>query len=168
MDACCIVFSCAPWLLLECFCLHPHRVALTGIIDKWIITVTSAQMLRVACRALVGEGHVDALRVYGPEQTSAIVTLKASAPGGARQCKVSRPGCCCCCKLCCYVPVVHERRITCYSAATAQGHQGGWITFSVHVPARPGSTAAAAAAAAACRWCLRLIPTWLSTCCCTA
>ncbi|WIA15942.1 hypothetical protein OEZ85_012685 [Tetradesmus obliquus] len=37
---------------------------------------------------LVGEGHVDALRVYGPEQSAAIVTLKASAPGGARQCKV--------------------------------------------------------------------------------
>uniref|UniRef100_A0A383VRP6 AAA+ ATPase domain-containing protein n=1 Tax=Tetradesmus obliquus TaxID=3088 RepID=A0A383VRP6_TETOB len=37
---------------------------------------------------LVGEGHVDALRLYGPEQSAAIVTLKASAPGGARQCKV--------------------------------------------------------------------------------
>jgi len=39
-------------------------------------------------RTLVGEGHVDALRVYGPDQRAALVTLKASAPGGARQCKV--------------------------------------------------------------------------------
>lgn len=39
-------------------------------------------------RTLVGEGHVDAMRVYGPEGNAAIVTLKASAPGGARQCKV--------------------------------------------------------------------------------
>jgi hypothetical protein len=52
-------------------------------------------------RTLVGEGHVDALRLYGPEQNSAIVTLKASAPGGARQCKVCdiltlhMPVCCC-------------------------------------------------------------------------
>jgi hypothetical protein len=44
----------------------------------------------------VGEGHVDALRVYGPEQTAAIVTLKASAPGGARQCKVRRTSMQCC------------------------------------------------------------------------
>eukprot|EP00878_Enallax_costatus_P001473 GHUV01001624.1.p1 GENE.GHUV01001624.1~~GHUV01001624.1.p1 ORF type:complete len:977 (+),score=283.07 GHUV01001624.1:432-2933(+) len=37
---------------------------------------------------LVGEGHVDSLRLYGPEQLTAIVALKESAPGGARQCKV--------------------------------------------------------------------------------
>jgi hypothetical protein len=36
----------------------------------------------------VGEGHVDSLRTYGPEGNNAIVSLKASAPGGARQCKV--------------------------------------------------------------------------------
>jgi hypothetical protein len=36
----------------------------------------------------VGEGHVDALRVYGPDGNTALVTLKDSAPGGARQCKV--------------------------------------------------------------------------------
>lgn len=40
------------------------------------------------CRTLVGEGHVDALRVYGADGNTAIVTLKDSAPGGARQCKV--------------------------------------------------------------------------------
>jgi hypothetical protein len=40
------------------------------------------------CRTLVGEGHVDALRVYGPDGNTAIATLKDSAPGGARQCKV--------------------------------------------------------------------------------
>lgn len=40
----------------------------------------------------MGEGHVDALRVYGPDGNTAIVTLKASAPGGARQCKVSTKG----------------------------------------------------------------------------
>jgi hypothetical protein len=31
---------------------------------------------------------VDSLRVYGADGNTAIVTLKASAPGGARQCKV--------------------------------------------------------------------------------
>ena len=36
----------------------------------------------------MSEGHVDALRVYGPDGNLAIVTLKDSAPGGARQCKV--------------------------------------------------------------------------------
>jgi hypothetical protein len=49
------------------------------------LALTCALCLR---RTLIGEGHVDALRVYGPDGNTAIVTLKDSAPGGARQCKV--------------------------------------------------------------------------------
>lgn len=40
--------------------------------------------------ALVEEGHVGRVRFYGPESNKVIVTMKASAPGGRRVCKVSR------------------------------------------------------------------------------
>jgi hypothetical protein len=49
----------------------------------------------------VGEGHVDSLRVYGPDGNTAIVSLKASAPGGARQCKVRVCECVCECACAC-------------------------------------------------------------------
>jgi hypothetical protein len=65
-----------------------RRAALLTALDAKVTLLTSAHLPLLPCRALVGEGRVDALRVYGPEQMSAIVTLKASAPGGARQCKV--------------------------------------------------------------------------------
>ena len=39
-------------------------------------------------RQLISEGHVDTVRVYGPEERSALVSLKSSAPGGGRVCKV--------------------------------------------------------------------------------
>lgn len=39
-------------------------------------------------RTLVQEGHVAKVRVYGPEKRAAMVSLKASAPGGERVAKV--------------------------------------------------------------------------------
>eukprot|EP00877_Chromochloris_zofingiensis_P008651 jgi/Chrzof1/4039/Cz13g18040.t1 len=40
---------------------------------------------------LIGEGHVDHVRYFGPERKSVMVTLKDSAPGGVRTVKVNLP-----------------------------------------------------------------------------
>jgi len=71
--------------------LHLWRVLLLlwlhSLFDTFTLPLSPPSFL-VPPRTLVGEGHVEALRVYGPDGNTAIVTLKDSAPGGARQCKV--------------------------------------------------------------------------------
>ncbi|MEW5314311.1 MAG: hypothetical protein WDW38_005819 [Sanguina aurantia] len=60
--------------------------------SAWRVQENLTQLSYTQMWALVGEGHVEKVRFYGPETRNVMVTLRASAPGGVRIEKVRVTG----------------------------------------------------------------------------
>ncbi|GFH26835.1 AAA domain-containing protein, partial [Haematococcus lacustris] len=54
----------------------------------WRVEDTLKELSYTQMWTLAAEGHVQRVRVYGPDERAAMVQLRDSAPGGARTCKV--------------------------------------------------------------------------------